>query len=88
MLQTEIVACALCEADGKNPDEAVPTGELEMIRVEPGVLVERPVTRKAWQGYEAEARRLVVAARAMEKFSSSLRLFGSLGRMDREAGRA
>lgn len=65
LIQTEIVACALCEADGKNPDEDVPSGD-------------KTATVKAWRTYEIEARRFIVAAQALEHWSQTLGLFRSL----------
>jgi hypothetical protein len=65
LIQTEIVACALCEADGKNPDEEVPSRD-------------RSMTVKAWTTYEIEARRFIVASRALERWSQTLGLFRSL----------
>lgn len=81
-IQTELVACALCEADGKNPDEDVPTGELEIVRVGQANPVQRAVTMKAWQSYEREARRFIVAARAMEQWSKTLTMFRSIVQQD------
>lgn len=81
-IQTELVACALCEADGKNPDEDVATGELQTVRVGHASLVQRAVTMKAWQSYENEARKFIVAARAMEQWSKTLTMFRSLVQQD------
>lgn len=84
MLQTELVACALCAADGKNPDENLPSGEMEMS--EAGG--KRAVMRKAWQCYETEARKLVLAAETLAKFSQSLSQFRDLAQSTRQTGHA
>ncbi len=78
MIQTELVACALCEADGKNPDEDIPTGELETVALGATRVMERAVTVKAWQAYEAEARKFIIAARTMETWSRTLNMFRSI----------
>ena len=69
LIQTELVACALCQADGKNPDAnvAAPEGS---------------ITAKAWQAYEEEARRFIVAARALETWTQTLRMFRGLAPQD------
>jgi hypothetical protein len=64
-IKTELVACALCEADGKNPDLDVPSSDTS-------------TTLKMWQTYESEARRFIVAARALDRWSQTLNLFRSL----------
>ena len=87
-LQTELVACALCEADGKNPDETLPAGEWDVVPVGPGGGARSVVGRKAWQSYEGEARRLVLAAETLAKFSLSLSMFRTLARIPEDAGRA
>lgn len=65
LAQTELVACALCEADGKNPDADVPGDD-------------HAESVKAWRTYETEARRFIVAARALERWTHTLSLFRSL----------
>lgn len=64
LIQTELVACALCEADGKNPDAEVAAGNETRL--------------KAWQTYETEARRFIVAAEALNRWSQTLNLFRTL----------
>lgn len=88
MLQTELVACALCEADGNNPDAVVPADEADLTRLGPETPLGKPVMIRAWQRYEGEARKLVIAARAMEKFSSTLEAFRSIGVYGRDIGHA
>ena len=68
-IQTELVACALCEADGRNPDSDVPSGN-------------RAGPLKAWQTYESEARSFIGAARALGRWSQTLNLFRSLAPLD------
>lgn len=65
LIQTEIIACALCEADGKNPDAEVP-------------IAGGSVKAKAWQAYEEEARRFIVASRALERWTQTLGMFRGL----------
>ncbi|MCW6507037.1 hypothetical protein [Lichenifustis flavocetrariae] len=76
LIQTELVACALCEADGKNPDADVPTGDHHAITV------------KAWQAYEDEARKFIVASRALETWSRTLTMFRSLDVFDEKSSSA
>jgi hypothetical protein len=60
----ERVARALCQADGKNPDEQVATGETEVL-INSGPLHERhtpqSVTQARWKTYKQEAQRFIAA---------------------------
>ena len=75
LIQTELVACALCEADGQNPDADV-------------VIAEGSIRAKAWQAYEEEARRFIVASRALEKWTRTLGMFRGLAPQNEVSGRA
>ena len=87
-LQTELVACALCQADGRNPDEDLPTDQWESDPDGAAGSTPRAVTRKAWQFYETEARKLVLAAETMAKFSQALGLFRDIALVTDAAGHA
>jgi hypothetical protein len=58
--RVERVARAICNAEGKNPDEMVPRGHMENIHVRRGG-ARREATAPAWKSYEQEARRFLAA---------------------------
>jgi hypothetical protein len=60
----ECVARAMCQADGNNPDEQVPSGEREIVTSGgpvQSVLREQAVIVPTWKTYERKARRFVAA---------------------------
>jgi hypothetical protein len=54
--RVERVARAMCKADGKDPDEQMPTGHVTVR-----AFVQEEATVSAWQKYEPEARRFIAA---------------------------
>lgn len=62
--RVERAARAMCEADGKKPDEQMPTGRTETVRLSANSVEQREVTISAWRSYEKEARRFIAALNA------------------------
>jgi hypothetical protein len=56
----ERVARALCQADGRDPDRSIETGQWETV-VSGGHQTQRPVTLRGWKVYEKDARQFVAA---------------------------
>jgi hypothetical protein len=62
----ERVARAMCEADGKHPDERVPTGRMEAKR-SGNAFVQQEATDSAWRKYEKQARLFIAALDAAQR---------------------
>ncbi len=56
----ERVARALCQADGRDPDRSVETGQWQTV-VSGGQQTRRPVTLRGWKVYEKDARQFLAA---------------------------
>ncbi len=56
----ERVARALCQADGRDPDRSIETGQWETV-VSGGHQTQRPVTLRGWNVYEKNAKQFVAA---------------------------
>lgn len=56
----ERVARALCQADGRDPDRSVETGQWQTV-VSGGHQTRRPVTLRGWNVYEKDARQFLAA---------------------------
>jgi len=56
----ERVARALCQADGRDPDRSIETGQWETV-LSGGHQTQRPVTLRGWKVYEKDAKRFVAA---------------------------
>jgi hypothetical protein len=56
----ERVARALCQADGRDPDRSIETGQWETV-VSGGHQTQRPVTLQGWKVYEKDAKQFVAA---------------------------
>jgi hypothetical protein len=61
----ERVARALCQADGRDPDRSIETGQWEMI-LSGGLQTRRPVTLRGWKVYEKDARQFLAALDAAQ----------------------
>ena len=61
----ERVARALCQADGRDPDRAIETGQWETV-VSGGLQTRRPVTLRGWKVYEKNARQFLAALDAAQ----------------------
>jgi len=61
----ERVARALCQADGRDPDRSIETGQWEMV-VSGGLQTRRPVTLRGWKVYEKDARQFLAALDAAQ----------------------
>ena len=57
----ERVARAMCQADGNNPDEQVPTAEREIVTSSGPMHRDQAVIVSRWKTYEQKARRFVAA---------------------------
>jgi hypothetical protein len=58
--RVERVARALCQADGRDPDRAIETGQWETIE-SGGLQTRRPVTLRGWKAYEKNAKQFLAA---------------------------
>ena len=58
--RVERVARAMCTADGKDPDEQMPTGRMETVR-SGNAVVRQAITISGWQNYEPQARKFIAA---------------------------
>lgn len=58
--RVEKVARALCEAEGRDPDEEVPAGGLESVR-QGNAIVQRARVQPLWKTMTAEAKRFIAA---------------------------
>jgi hypothetical protein len=56
----ERVARALCQADGRDPDRSVETGQWQTV-ASGGHQTRRPVTLRGWKVYEKDARQFLAA---------------------------
>lgn len=56
----ERVARALCQADGRDPDRSIETGQWETV-VSGGHQTQRLVTLRGWKAYEKDAKQFVAA---------------------------
>jgi hypothetical protein len=56
----ERVARALCQADGRDPDRSIETGQWETV-ASGGHQTQRPVTLRGWKVYEKNAKQFVAA---------------------------
>jgi hypothetical protein len=56
----ERVARALCQADGRDPERSIETGQWETV-VARGLQTRRPVTLRGWKVYEKDARLFLAA---------------------------
>ena len=61
----ERVARALCQADGRDPDRSIETGQWETV-VSGGLQTRRPVTLRGWKVYEKDARQFLAALDAAQ----------------------
>jgi hypothetical protein len=61
----ERVARALCQADGRDPDRSIETGQWETV-VSGGLQTRRPVTLRGWKVYEKNARQFLAALDAAQ----------------------
>ena len=59
------VARAMCEADGKDPDEPIRTGKMITTSPSKGVQQREEEVFPGWQSYMADARRFVAAYKAL-----------------------
>ena len=64
----ERVARALCQADGRDPDRSIETGQWETV-VSGGLQTRRPVTLRGWKVYEKNARQFLAALDAAQEGS-------------------
>jgi hypothetical protein len=58
--RVERVARALCQADGRDPDRSIETGQWETV-VSGGLQTQRPVTLRGWKVYEKNAKQFLAA---------------------------
>jgi hypothetical protein len=63
--RVERVARALCQADGRDPDRSIETGQWEMV-VSGELQTRRPVTLRGWKVYEKNARQFLAALDAAQ----------------------
>jgi hypothetical protein len=56
----ERVARALCQADGRDPDRSIETGQWQTV-LSGGHETQRPVTLRGWKVYEKDAKQFVAA---------------------------
>jgi hypothetical protein len=61
----ERVARALCQADGRDPDRSIETGQWETV-TSGGLQTQRPVTLRGWKVYEKDARQFLAALDAAQ----------------------
>ena len=61
----ERVARALCQADGRDPDRSIETGQWETV-VSSGLQTRRPVMLRGWKVYEKDARQFLAALDAAQ----------------------
>jgi hypothetical protein len=61
----ERVSRALCQADGRDPDRSIETGQWETV-VSGGLQTRRPVTLRGWKVYEKDARQFLAALDAAQ----------------------
>jgi hypothetical protein len=62
----ERVARAMCQADGKDPDQRHPTGDVETVRAAGGGSSQEDVTIPMWRRYLREARMHIAADQAIK----------------------
>ena len=63
--RVERVARALCQADGRDPNRSIETGQWETV-ISGGLQTRRPVTLRGWKVYEKDAKQFLAALDAAQ----------------------
>jgi hypothetical protein len=66
-LRIELVARAICEAEGRGPDQLVTTGELEVVRSDRTGVERRPKLVPLWQTKVDAARTFIACYDAIRE---------------------